>query len=98
MFKIALKEMVKLGMQDTINWKAIEKEVASTFEVKQDHVTELRQQFLIAGKVIVRKRVAAEVMEEAMEEAAAMCRSKLLLRVHLLCVSGWTDSTVKVKL
>jgi hypothetical protein len=38
-------KMVNLGMQDTVNWRAIDLEMASAFGVKQQRVMELRQQF-----------------------------------------------------
>ena len=83
-------KMVKLGVQDTINWKAIENEVASMFGVKQDHVFELRQKCIITGEVIVRERVAAEVTEEAVEEVAVTNRSKIWPH-NLLALCQWVD-------
>jgi hypothetical protein len=51
--------MVKLRARDTINWTAIEIEVASTFGVKQEHVNQLRRQLLTTDEVMVWERRAA---------------------------------------
>ena len=44
-------KMLRLGMQDTFNWKAIEHEIALTFGVKEVDVIDLRQQLMMTGEV-----------------------------------------------
>jgi hypothetical protein len=68
-------KMVKLGVQDNINWTTIEKEVAFSFGIKQEHVNDLREEFLITGQVIVREKHAVEAEArdvEAVQEIPVM--------------------------
>ena len=56
--------LVKLGAQDTINWTCVEKEVATTFQVRKACVNNLRQEFLATGEVMVWERRVAAPDEE----------------------------------
>ena len=49
--------MVKLGVQEKLTWTAIEKEVATTFQVgAEEYVNNLRHLFLATGEVMVWER------------------------------------------
>jgi hypothetical protein len=71
-------KMVNLGVQDAIIWTTVENEVASLFGARRGCVAELRQQFLVSGKVVVRERLAVIAPEPAADKTPAMsCRANL---------------------
>jgi hypothetical protein len=89
-------KMVKLGVQDNINWTTIEKEVAFSFGIKQEHVNDLREEeFLITGQVIVREKHAVEAdvrdVVEAVQEIPVMRNRSKLMPNHLLSLCQWVD-------
>jgi hypothetical protein len=87
-------KMVKLGVQDTINWTTIEKEVSFSFGIKQEHVNDLREEFLISGQVIVREKHAVEAEArdvEAVQEIPVMRNRSKLLPHHPLSLCQWVD-------
>jgi hypothetical protein len=61
--------MVKLGEQETLNWTAIEKDVASTFQVGHRYVNSLRAEFLTSGNVNVWERTVDAPVDAQEEEA-----------------------------
>jgi hypothetical protein len=84
--------MVKLRAPDTINWTAVENKAASAFGVRQEHVSQLQQQFLTTGEATVWERRVAALDGEAADATPAVGDNKAkLLPHHLLSRCQWVD-------
>ena len=91
---------MKLGVQESLTWTTIEKEVATTFQVGPAYVKNLRREFLATGQVRVWERRGVAEPDHEEEEIIAPPpvaignnhnpRSKLLPH-HLLALCRWVD-------